>query len=401
MGGGRLASERHNRGGIGRLGELLLPLRYRFQRRRLVGPVQLVPITPTATVVGKQRARQRGACVSAEASDAAKKSEAMTGKQGGYMSTAARFASLAPLALVAACGTAPERAVSALQADRFDGSEWSEPVNLGPVINSSALDANAGLSPDEHTIYFVSNRSGGLGNNDIWMSHRQCLPCDWEAPVNLGAPINSDAVEGAPTLSEDGRMLFFFSARPGGVGGADVYVSHRVSTDADGDVWGPPVNLGSDVNTAGAENGTYYVKVTGEANASVYFNRPGPTGTQDIYKVFVSNDGVPLGPAVIVPELSDPSGLDQKVAVRTDGHELFFASIRSGGFGVFDIYRLTRQSTSDPWSSPEHLDAPINTPDVDSQPSLSRDGRTLIFTSIRPGGFGQQDLWMTTRGPGQ
>ncbi len=317
------------------------------------------------------------------------------------MSTAARFASLAPLALVAACGTAPERAVSALQADRFDGSEWSDPVNLGPVINSSALDANAGLSPDEHTIYFVSNRSGGLGNNDIWMSHRQCLPCDWEAPVNLGAPINSDAVEGAPTLSEDGRMLFFFSARPGGVGGADVYVSHRVSTDADGDVWGPPVNLGSDVNTAGAENGTYYVKVTGEANASVYFNRPGPTGTQDIYKVFVSNDGVPLGPAVIVPELSDPSGLDQKVAVRTDGHELFFASIRSGGFGVFDIYRLTRQSTSDPWSSPEHLDAPINTPDIDSQPSLSRDGRTLIFTSIRPGGFGQQDLWMTTRGPGQ
>ncbi len=317
------------------------------------------------------------------------------------MSTAARFASLAPLALVAACGTAPERAVSALQADRFDGSEWSDPVNLGPVINSSALDANAGLSPNEHTIYFVSNRSGGLGNNDIWMSHRQCLPCDWEAPVNLGAPINSDAVEGAPTLSEDGRMLFFFSARPGGVGGADVYVSHRVSTDADGDVWGPPVNLGSDVNTAGAENGTYYVKVTGEANASVYFNRPGPTGTQDIYKVFVSNDGVPLGPAVIVPELSDPSGLDQKVAVRTDGHELFFASIRSGGFGVFDIYRLTRQSTSDPWSSPEHLDAPINTPDVDSQPSLSRDGRTLIFTSIRPGGFGQQDLWMTTRGPGQ
>ena len=81
------------------------------------------------------------------------------------MSTAARFASLAPLALVAACGTAPERAVSALQADRFDGSEWSEPVNLGHVMNSSALDANAGLSPDEQTIYFVSTRPGGLGGS--------------------------------------------------------------------------------------------------------------------------------------------------------------------------------------------------------------------------------------------
>src|SRR6266550_2008756 len=310
MGGGRLASERHNRGGIGRLGELLLPLRYRFQRRRLVGPVQLVPITPTATVVGKQRARQRGACVSAEASDAAKKSEAMTGKQGGYMSTAARFASLAPLALVAACGTTPERAVSALQADRFDGAKWSEPVNLGPVINSSALDANAGLAPDEHTIYFVSTRPGGLGGNDLWMSQRQCLSCDWEAPVNLGAPINSDAGEGAPTISDDGRMLFFFSARPGGLGLADIYVSHRVSTGADGDVWGAPVNLGPDVNTAAAEQGSYYVKVSGEANASVYFNRPSPGGSTDIYKVFVSHDGVPLGPAFLVPELSDPTGFD-------------------------------------------------------------------------------------------
>ena len=164
----------------------------------------------------------------------------------------------------------------------------------------------------------------------------------------------------------------------------------------------PPdrVNLGPDVNTAAAEQGPYYVKVSGEANASVYFNRPGPTGSTDIYKVFISHDGVPLGPAVLVPELSDPTGFDQKVSVSTDGHELFLASIRDGGLGSFDIYRLTRQSISDPWSAPEHLDAPINTPDIDSQPVLSRDGRTLIFTSIRAGGYGLQDLWISTRRPG-
>jgi Tol biopolymer transport system component len=315
------------------------------------------------------------------------------------MTAFSRFALLVPFVL-ASCEAAPEQAVFTLQADRFAGSVWSEPVNLGPLVNSSALDANAGLSPDEHTLYFISNRPGGLGGNDIWMAHRQCLPCDWEAPVNLGVPINSDLGDGAPTISEDGRLLFFFSARSGGLGNTDIYVSHRVSTGADGDVWGPPENLGPDVNTSGAEQGSYYVKVTGEANASVYFNRLGASGSTDIYKVFVSNDGVPLGPAVLVPELSDPSGLDQKVAVRTDGHELFFASIRSGGFGIFDIYVLRRQSTSDPWSAPEHLDAPINTPDIDSQPTLSRDGRTLIFTSIRPGGLGQQDLWMSTRSPG-
>lgn len=217
--------------------------------------------------------------------------------------------------------------------------------------------------------------------------------------MNLGSPINTDASDAAPSVSEDGKLLFFFSTRTGGFGGADVYVSHRVSTGADGDVWGDPVNLGPDVNTAGAEQGTYYVKVAGEGNGSLYFNRIGPSGSTDIFKVFVSNDGMPLGPAVVVPELSDPVGSDQKVSVRADGHELFFASNRSDGFGNFDIYRLTRQSISDPWSAPQHLDAPINGPDVDSQPSLSRDGRTLIFTSIRPGGYGLQDLWMTTRRP--
>ncbi len=305
---------------------------------------------------------------------------------------------LALLGLIA-CGTEPQRVTATLQADRFAGSEWSEPVNLGPVINSGAVDANAGLSSDAHTLFFVSTRAGGLGNLDIWMSHRQCLSCDWEAPVNLGAPINSDAIDAAPTMSDDGRLLFFYSARSGGFGLGDVYVSHRVSTGADGDVWGPPVNLGPDVNTAANEQGSFYVHQPGEPNAFVYFNRLTPGGSVDIYRVAVSNDGEAVAPAVLVPELSDPASFDQKVSVSTDGHELLLSSMRAGGFGNFDIWRFTRQSAQGPWSSPAHLDAPINTPDLESQPVLSRDGRTLIFTSIRPGGYGLQDLWMSTRTP--
>lgn len=321
--------------------------------------------------------------------------------QGEAMAIRRRsLTALTVVGLLVACRPNSDQVVFRLQADRFASSEWSQPVNLGPVVNSSSVDANASLSSDEHTLYFISTRPGGLGSNDIWMSRRQCLPCPWQAPVNLGPPINSDAFEASPTTSEDGQLLFFYSTKAGGFGGADIYVSHRLSTSAAGDVWGDPVNLGPDVNTAAAEQGPYYVKVSGEANASVYFNRPTPGGSTDIYKVFISHDGVPLGPAVLVPELSDPAGFDQKVAVRTDGHELLLSSIRSGGFGNFDIYRFTRQSISDPWSTPEHLDAPINTPDIDSQPTLSHDGRTLIFTSIRAGGFGVQDLWMSTRQPG-
>src|SRR6266581_824830 len=261
---------------------------------------------------------------------------------------------LPPLALMLGCRPQSEPMALGLLADRFDGSEWSTPVNLGPVVNSSSVDANAGLSSDGHTLFFVSNRAGGVGNNDIWMSHRQCLACDWEAPVNLGAPINSDAIDGAPTMSEDGRLLFFYSARAGGFGLGDVYVSHRVT-----------------------------------AGASI-----------DIYRVAVSNDGDALGPAVLVPELSSPGGFDQKVAVSTDGHELLVSSDRTGGFGNLDIWRFTRQSANDPWSNPTNLGAPISTSALDAQPSLSRDGRTLIFTSNRAGGFGLQDLWMSTRQPG-
>ena len=293
---------------------------------------------------------------------------------------------------------APQARLRPILADRFDNAEWSQPVNLGPVVNSSAADMNAGLSPDQHALYFVSTRPGGLGGNDIWVSHRRCLQCSWETPVNLEAPINTSTNEGAPTLSDDGRMLFFYSGRPGGQGGSDIYASPRISTGADGDVWGDPVNLGPDVNTAVNEQGAYYVRGDGEGTATLYFNR-GPTGgDQDIYRVSLSSAGEPLGPAVAVSELNSTS-TDQKVAVRTDGHELLLSSNRAGTFGDLDIWRFTRQAIHDPWSNAEHLGAPLNTSYVDSQAALSRDGGTLIFTSNRPGGSGGNDLWMSTRGP--
>ena len=306
----------------------------------------------------------------------------------------------AALAVLACHDTtvAPEARLGPILADRFANAEWSAPENLGPVVNSSALDMNAGLSADGHDLYFVSTRPDGLGGNDIWVSHRRCLQCPWETPENLGTPINTSTNEGAPTLADDGRMLFFYSGRSGGQGGSDIYVSHRISTGADGDVWGDPVNLGPDVNSAVNEQGAYYVRGDGEGTATLYFNRTLAASGQDIYKVSLSSDGEPLGPAVAVSELNSTS-TDQKLAVRTDGHELLLSSNRPGTFGDLDIWRFTRQGIHDPWSAAEHLGAPLNTSYVDSQPALSRDGQTLIFTSNRPDGSGGNDLWMSTRGP--
>jgi WD40-like Beta Propeller Repeat len=72
-----------------------------------------------------------------------------------------RLPALLPLAPVLACRQDSDQLAFQLQADRFATSEWSDPVNLGPVVNSSANDANAALSPDELTLYFVSARPGG------------------------------------------------------------------------------------------------------------------------------------------------------------------------------------------------------------------------------------------------
>src|SRR5438876_10303676 len=83
----------------------------------------------------------------------------------------AGLAALATSALFVACTTDSDPHMLGIQANRFATSEWSEPVNLGPIVNSSANDANAALSPDEHALYFVSNRTGGVGGTDIW-----CLP---------------------------------------------------------------------------------------------------------------------------------------------------------------------------------------------------------------------------------
>ena len=183
------------------------------------------------------------------------------------MSTTSRIiAVLTPLALVLACDTGPDRTVSALQAERFGSSEWSDPVNLGAPVNSSVNDMNAALSPHELSLYFVSGRAGGLGGVDIWVSRRASVNSPWETPVDLGPNVNSPGLEASPALSVDGHLLFFSSDRPGGQGSNDIYVVRRTDTNDDLS-WGAPVNLGPDVNTAGFEAGGFYLQSAEEGPA--------------------------------------------------------------------------------------------------------------------------------------
>lgn len=122
------------------------------------------------------------------------------------------------------------------------GNEWSEPVNLGPGVNSSFWESQPSLSADGRVLYFVSDRRNGRGGRDIWVSHLQ-PDRTWGEAVNAGPIINSGGDEVSPFIHPSGRILFFASNGHPGFGGFDIFSSDR--TD---DGWSTPVNLGRPVN---------------------------------------------------------------------------------------------------------------------------------------------------------
>jgi hypothetical protein len=276
----------------------------------------------------------------------------------------------------------------ALAVDRF--SPWSEPVNLGPVVNSPSTDFTPDLSPDGLSLYFASNRPGGFGATDLYVAHRASSDQPWGAPVNLGAVVNSARPDGAPQVSRDGHYLYFTSGRPGGFGSNDIWVSWRANTNDDF-AWETPTNLGPEVNSSGFEGGIT-IRLP---EAYVASDRAAPGGPLDIY-LNVMGPGGTFGPGVLVAELSS-EGNDLHPTILFDGRELFLSSDRGGSVGSDDLWVATRAAFGGPWSVPVNLGNPVNTQYSEAQPSLSADGRILVFVSDRPGGEGGEDLYMTMR----
>jgi len=212
--------------------------------------------------------------------------------------------------------------------------EFGTPTNLGPTVNSTAGEYGPCISADGLSLYYSSNQTGGSGGWDIWVTTRATANEDWPAPVNLGLIVNTSADEGRPTISSDGLSLYYETNRPGGIGGWDIWVTTRATTEHD---WGTPVNLGPTINSSTVDSG--------------------------------------------------PS-------ISADGLSLFFESARPG-FGLGDIWVARRTTVADPWEPPVNLGSPVNTSNFDVQPSISADGRALFFTSNRSGNLEliPVDLW--------
>ena len=165
--------------------------------------------------------------------------------------------------------------------------DWSNLVNLGPVVNSSTYEFGTCVSADGLELYFAAyERPGGHGELDLWVTTRETTDDDWSEPVNLGPTVNSSASEGYPSLSTDGLTLFFsdhpvgVTSRPGGYGGTDIWVTTRATKS---DPWGQPVNLGPAVNTSSNEDST---SISADGS-TLYFQsgQPNMMGTWDLWQV--------------------------------------------------------------------------------------------------------------------
>jgi len=270
-------------------------------------------------------------------------------------------------------------------------SPWSDAVLLASPINSDdpIQDGRPFIAKNNLDLYFRSNRAGGKGSFDIYVSHRETVDDPWETPINLGPEINTESEDGDPFVTIDGHWLYFNSNRPGGCGGRDLWVSHR-EDKRDDDGWETPKNLGCVVNSSVNEAGPSVFEDEATGQTFLYFgsNRPGGIGANDIYvSTMVGEDHEIFGAPIGVSELNTAYGETAPFVRRTDGLEIIFQSSRPGGVSPTpntDLWVSTRPDTLSPWSTPVNLGAaPFNKPTDqyrdEYRPSLSWDGTTLYL----------------------
>jgi hypothetical protein len=207
------------------------------------------------------------------------------------------------------------------------GKGYGTPVAL-TIFNTAARDRGPSLSSDGRTLYFCSDRAGQF---DLFVATRPSPTGQWSAATVVQG-INTPGDEFFPALSADGLSLYFCdqfslpSTRPGNLGQADIWVARRTSPSGP---WQPPINLGFPVN-------------------SEYF--------------------------------------EYSPAISSDERTLLFASLDRPGHGSFDLWMSTRSDPADPlgWGTPVNLGPVINSRYSDCCAHLSRDGRVLYFSSDRP-----------------
>ncbi|RZK77490.1 MAG: hypothetical protein EOO92_12805 [Pedobacter sp.] len=265
--------------------------------------------------------------------------------------------------------------------------KWTTPQPLSDKINTSKFNEGAqSISPDGMYLFFTGcNRPDGLGRCDIYMSHREGN--SWGEPFNLGNKVNSPYWESQPTISPDGSTLYFVSNRPGGIGSYDIWKS---TLQSDG-YWGTPVNLGPDINTPYDEQ-TPFIHPDGK---TLYFSSDGwpGLGNKDIFITRLDGDGnwtKPINLGYPINTFNEETGL----TVTADGNQALFSSDLKGGYGDMDIYSFQLPADKKPQpityvkgivkdnETGVFLDAEIRIVDLKKKTLVYND-----FTSLKTGEF--------------
>ena len=213
----------------------------------------------------------------------------------------------------------------------LDGDKWSAPVKLNDNINTKNWEPSAFISADGNTLYFISNKPGGFGGRDLYVS-KMTSEGDWGKAENMGANINTAYDEDAPFIHPDGVSLSFSSNGHNTMGGFDIFTS-LLSEDG---IWSQPINVGYPVNTT--DDDAFYVVSPNNKTAYLSSFREGGLGEKDNYMItFPNRKETPL--TLIKGNVTDESGKPAKkvniiVTDNTTGQVVgtYHANSKTGDF---------------------------------------------------------------------
>lgn len=209
-------------------------------------------------------------------------------------------------------------------------NNWNKAFGLSTTINTTGNEGAQCVSPDGQYLYFAGcGREDGLGKCDIYYS--KLVGNTWSKPQNIGTPINSPNWESQPSLSADGKTLYFVSDRKGGYGSYDIYLSRYLGAGK----WSNPINLGPNINTNGSELSPFIHA----DNQTLYFSSDGwpGFGQNDIFYAKKSKTGFSEKPKNIGFPINT-SQEESSLIISNDGKKAYFASNSLQGFGGLDLY---------------------------------------------------------------
>jgi outer membrane protein OmpA-like peptidoglycan-associated protein len=218
----------------------------------------------------------------------------------------------------------------------LESDGWSIASNMGKVINSISWDAQPSLSADGKKLFFSSNRQDGIGGNDIWLSTRTDTS-GWTAPMPLSEEINTSGNEESPFIHPDGHTLYFRSNKHIGMGGYDIFFSRYIDSTR---TWTPAKNIGYPINTEGSE-GALSVSLDGKkayfASDMAYLEDKA-NANLDIYSFDLYHDARPLPTTFVKATITDILTGERLIAnysiepLQKDLNKISGISDRTGSF---------------------------------------------------------------------